>query len=62
MDEDDPFECEGEETVVRWFTASYRSDCARCGALIGLDDSAGYIGEDDEASCEECCTHPAQLA
>jgi hypothetical protein len=53
-DDDDLFETEGDAPVVRDFTAAYESTCP-CGALIMEGDSAGYIGDDDEASCAACC-------
>lgn len=52
-DEDDLFETEGDDVPIRTFTASYVSTCP-CGALILEGDSAGYIGDDDEASCGPC--------
>jgi hypothetical protein len=53
-EEDDLFETEGDDDVpIRTFTASYESTCP-CGALILEGDSAGYIGDDDEASCGPC--------
>lgn len=48
-------ELEDAETIVRWFTATYRSECLICGETISPDDRAGYIDGDDEASCQECC-------
>lgn len=57
-EDEDLFELEGEEPAVRWFTAAYESECF-CGALIGINDRAGYIGEDTEASCADCCLRPA---
>lgn len=51
--EEDLFDTEGDAVVVRTFMASYESTCP-CGALIVEGDSAGYIGDDDEASCSAC--------
>lgn len=51
--EEDLFETEGDTPVIRTFTASYESTCP-CGAPIVEGDSAGYIGDDDEASCGPC--------
>jgi hypothetical protein len=53
---EDLFETEGEETPVRWFVATYTSHC-ECGEIICPGDRAGYIDEDTEASCAECCQH-----
>lgn len=44
-----------EEVVVRDFIALYDSPCATCPDQIWEGDRAGYIGDDDEASCGECC-------
>lgn len=52
-DEDDFFDTEGDTPQVRTFTASYDSICS-CGVLIVEGDLAGYIGDDDEASCAAC--------
>lgn len=52
-DDEDLFDTEGDSVVVRTFTASYESTCP-CGALIVEGDEAGYIGDDDEASCVDC--------
>lgn len=46
---------EDAETIVRWFTAGYRSECAVCFDVILPDDRAGYIDGDEEASCQDCC-------
>jgi hypothetical protein len=43
------------DTIVRWFTATYRSECSDCSETISPDDRAGYIDDDTEASCQECC-------
>lgn len=40
---------------VRRFTAAYESDCEMCGIGIEPGDQAGYIADDDRASCGECC-------
>jgi hypothetical protein len=53
--EDDLFEQEGDEPTIRWFVAVYDSDCTSCGALLREGALGGYIGNDDEASCEPCC-------
>lgn len=54
-DLDGLFEQEGDEPTVRWFVAAYDSDCMSCGALLREGTLGGYIGSDDEASCEPCC-------
>lgn len=54
MNEDDLFETEGDASVVRTFIAAYESRCP-CGTLIMEGDRAGYIEDDDEASCQDCC-------
>lgn len=54
MDEDDLFDTEGDQVVVRTFTAAYQSDCPGCGGLILEGDEAGYIDDDDQASCGAC--------
>ncbi|AZM51800.1 hypothetical protein DMA15_03710 [Streptomyces sp. WAC 01529] len=40
---------------VRRFWATYGSDCERCGTNIDYGDEAGYIDDDDAASCGDCC-------
>lgn len=57
-DEDDLdglFERDGKGISVRWFVASYDSNCSECGTLLREGELGGYIGDDDEASCENCC-------
>lgn len=54
-DENGLFEVEGDEPTIRWFVADYVSDCVSCGVLLVPGDRGGYIGDDDEASCEDCC-------
>lgn len=54
MSDDNPFETEGDAAVIRTFTAAYESTCP-CGAQILEGDEAGYIDDDDEASCPACC-------
>ena len=44
---------ESEDVVVRYFEASYESECP-CGEPIFPGDKAGYIGNDDQASCWDC--------
>lgn len=44
-----------EEVVVRDFIAAYDSLCATCPDQIWEGDKAGYIEDDTEASCWECC-------
>lgn len=39
---------------VRRFTAAYTSACD-CGLDIEPGDHAGYIDDDTEASCPDCC-------
>lgn len=51
----DSEEPEDAETIVRWFRASYESECATCWEIILPDDRAGYIDGDDQASCQGCC-------
>lgn len=43
-----------KEMVVRDFIASYESTCD-CGEGILPGDKAGYIEDDTEASCWDCC-------
>jgi hypothetical protein len=43
-----------EKVVIRDFVASYQSTCD-CGAEIIEGDKAGYIEDDTEASCWDCC-------
>lgn len=54
-DLDGLFEQEGDEPIIRWFVAAYDSECTSCGALLREGEPGGYIGHDDEASCEPCC-------
>ncbi len=51
----EPEEPEDEETIVRWFTAGYESECPECWGTILPGDRAGYIDGDDQASCKDCC-------
>ncbi|MCX4912846.1 hypothetical protein [Streptomyces sp. NBC_00687] len=44
---------------VRRFIAAYDSDC-ECGNEIGPGDDAGYIDDDDQASCPDCCDEAEQ--
>lgn len=53
-EEDDLFEREGDSVTIRWFVAAYDSEC-RCGGMLLEGESGGYIGDDDEPSCESCC-------
>lgn len=46
---------------VRRFTAAYDSECERCPGDIGPDDEAGYIDDDDRASCGGCCDEAEAL-
>jgi hypothetical protein len=51
--DEDLFAREGDEPTVRWFVASYDSLCG-CGGMLLEGERGGYIGNDDEASCESC--------
>lgn len=44
-----------DEVVIRDFVASYESECVSCGEEICEGDEAGYIGDDNQASCWDCC-------
>lgn len=44
-----------DEVVIRDFIAEYKSECHTCWEDILPGDQAGYIGDDNEASCWECC-------
>lgn len=46
---------DGTYTVIRWFDAAYDSECNTCGGEICTGERAGYVDDDDRASCESCC-------
>jgi hypothetical protein len=41
--------------VIRSFIAAYDSPYANCPEEIQEGDRAGYIGDETEASCWDCC-------
>jgi hypothetical protein len=46
---------QADEVVIRNFIASYDSTCTTCWDEISAGDEAGYIDDDTEASCWDCC-------
>jgi hypothetical protein len=53
MDWDSLLEPEGDDVVVRRFTASYTST-GECGCTIYEGEEAGYVGDDTKPTCGEC--------
>ncbi len=47
--------------IVRSFVAAYESQCLTCSETIEPGDHAGYVGDDDQASCSECCDRAKHL-
>ena len=44
-----------DEVVVRDFIAAYDSPCVTCLGDVLEGERAGYIGDDTQASCWDCC-------